>query len=163
MQDDDGSPRRVEPPEGIVDELTIDDVRCGICDRRPVDRVQLDLDWSSSPVAQRVDTGTNEEPMEPTVETIRIAQSGQVSPCPDERFLDCVAGELPIPKDQPCGCVQSSDTRVNELGKGVMIASPGPLHECSLIHGCLTSQRADLARSDGMSGGGGESFPVGRN
>src|SRR6185503_11229073 len=114
----------------------------GIAARWPVQRRELDLDRPSPPMAEGVDAGTNEKAMEPGVETTRVAQSGQVSPCPDVRLLDRVGGELSIPKDQPSGCVQPCDARADEHGEGVMIASPGPFHESLLVHGCLSSQRS---------------------
>ena len=160
VQDDDGSPRRVEPPEGVVDELALDDLRCGVGDGWAVERLELDLEGPGAATAQGVDAGTDEQAMEPPVELVRIAQAGQASPRPDVRLLDRVGGQLPIPEDQPPGCVQPCGARADELGEGVMIASHRPFHESSLVHGCLTSRRADLARSDCMSGRGGESFPT---
>ena len=141
VQDDDGSPCRVEPTEGVVDELALDDSQGGIRNRRTVDRLQLDLDGSRTPAAQAIDAGSNEESMEPSVEPIRVAQSGQVSPCPNERFLDRVAGKLPIPEDQARGCVQPRNPGADEHGEGVMIAPPGPFHESSLVHGASPFRR----------------------
>lgn len=144
VQDDNGSPGWIEPPEGIVDELSIDDVRRGvrIGDLWPVKRFQLDLDRSSLPATEGVDAGTDKEAVEPAVEGIQLAQSGQASPGPNERFLDRVAGKLSIAEDQSCGCVQPCGARADEHGEGVMIASPCTFHESSLVHGCLSSQRS---------------------
>lgn len=144
VQDDDGAPRWVEPSQGIVDQLSIDDVGSRITGRRLltglplVRRRELDLEWPSAPAAQDVDAGPDEKAMEPSVERTRVAQPGQVSPSPDERFLDRVGGKLSISENQPRGCVQPCDARADELGEGVMIALPGPLHESPLVHGCLS-------------------------
>jgi hypothetical protein len=60
--------------------------------------------------------------MEPGVETLGIAKSGEVPPGSDVSLLDGVTCEFRVPEDQP-GCrVQPHDRRVDELGEGVMIA-----------------------------------------
>src|SRR4029079_2409423 len=100
-------------------------------------------------MADRIDAGTDEKSMQPAIERVRVAQSGQVAPCPDERFLDGVAGQLSISKDQSRGCVQPCDARADEHGEGVMIALPGSFHESSLVHGCL---RGCLSSQRGRSG-----------
>jgi len=142
VQNDDGAPRRVEPSEGIVDELSLDDVRSGIADHGSVERLQLDLDGPGAAMPQGIDAGADEQAMEPAVETIRVAQAGQASPRPDVRLLDRVSSQLSIPEDQPRGCVQPRRTRADERGEGVMIASPGTFHERPLVHGCLSSRRS---------------------
>ena len=61
--------------------------------------------------------------MEPGIEPVRIAETGQVAPGADERFLDRVARELRVAEDEP-GCrVQPRETPVDQQGEGVMIAS----------------------------------------
>jgi hypothetical protein len=75
--------------------------------------------------------------MEPGVEPIRIAQSGQVPPGTDHSLLDRVARELRVPDDQSGRRVQPRETDIEKLGEGVMIATPRKLDECSLVHGRL--------------------------
>ncbi len=78
----------------------------------------------------------DDELTQPGVELVRVAKRRQVPPSADEAFLDGVAGELRVAKDQPGGCVESSDGRASERGEGVMIALPCPLDEVSLVHDC---------------------------
>ena len=75
--------------------------------------------------------------MQPGVEPIRVAETGQVAPGADECLLDRVARELRVPKDQASGRVQPREGRVDESGEGVMIAPPRAFDELSLVHGRL--------------------------
>ena len=72
--------------------------------------------------------------MEPGVEPVRVAQARKVAPGSDERLLDRIARELRVPEDESGGRVQPRDGQVDELGEGVMIASPRPYDETSLVH-----------------------------
>ena len=97
-------------------------------------RLELDLDHATSSTPGEVETGVDDQSMKPGVESIRVAQARKVAPGADERVLDRVARELGVPEDQPGGGVQPRDGQVDERGEGVMIASPGPLDETSLVH-----------------------------
>ena len=79
--------------------------------------------------------------MDPGVEAIRVAQTRQVAPGPDQPILDRVACELRVPEDQPGRLVQPHDGRAGKLGKGVMIAPRCLLDEPSLVHVALDSAR----------------------
>ena len=80
--------------------------------------------------------------MEPGVEALRIAETGEMPPGSDVALLDRVACELRVPEDEPGRRVQPHDGRVDELGEGVMIAPLRSLDEKSLVH-------ANLARMHG--------------
>ena len=69
--------------------------------------------------------------------------SGQVPPGAEQRVLDRVARELRVPEDEASRGVQPRDGRPDEHGEGVMIASPRPLHEPSLVHGRLVHLPGD--------------------
>src|SRR4051812_6646131 len=76
-----------------------------------------------------VPTGVQEEPVEPGVEAVDVAQCRQIPPAPDERLLDGVLGQVGIAEDEARGGIQSTDRGACEHGEGVMIASSRPLHE----------------------------------
>jgi hypothetical protein len=59
----------------------------------------------------------------------------QIPPGPDQSFLDRIARELAVPEDESGDLVQRRDSSTDELGEGVMITLPRPLHEPSLVHG----------------------------
>ena len=86
----------------------------------------------ASDPARLIDAGADEQPMEPGVEAVGIAERGQITPGADERVLDGVLGLVGIPEDEPGGAIQSGDRGACQLGEGVMIALPRSLHEVSL-------------------------------
>ena len=47
--------------------------------------------------ARLIDAGADQQPMEPGVEAIGVAERGQVTPGPDERVLDGVLGLVARP------------------------------------------------------------------
>src|SRR5690242_12026606 len=75
--------------------------------------------------------------MQPGVEPLRVAETGHITPGPDGGLLDRVARELRVAEDQPGSRVQPREAHVEQGREGVMIASPRPLHETSLVHGRL--------------------------
>jgi len=72
--------------------------------------------------------------MEPGIEPVQVTKTRKVTPGPDQGLLNRVSSELGVPNDQSSGCVQPHDGQVNEPREGVMIASPGPFDETSLVH-----------------------------
>lgn len=97
-------------------------------------RGELDLDHTPSTAADEVETGVDEESVEPAIERADIATRRQVAPAPDERVLDRVPREVGVPDDQ-AGCrIQPRDGHAGERREGVMIASLRLLDESSLVH-----------------------------
>ena len=75
--------------------------------------------------------------MQPGVEPLGIAKSGQVPPGVQQRVLDRVSRELAVSEDQSGRSVQPRDGRATEHGEGVMIAPLCQLDETPLVHCCL--------------------------
>ena len=73
--------------------------------------------------------------MEPGVEPIGVAKSGQAAPGFEQGVLDDVPSELGVPDDHAGGRVESREGRAGQHGEGVMIALPCPLDEAPLVHG----------------------------
>jgi hypothetical protein len=100
-----------------------------------VDGCQAHLDHASTTPAGLVNRGVDDKSVEPGVETLRIAQSGQVAPGPDERLLDRIARELAVAEDQAGGRVESRCSCPREHREGVAIAPTCAFHERPLVHG----------------------------
>ena len=79
-----------------------------------------------------IDAGVHQQPMQPGVEPIRVAQRGQITPGTDEGVLDGVRRPVRVPDHEPGGRVEAGDRGACQLGEGVMIALPRSLHEVSL-------------------------------
>ncbi len=136
-QHDDSALFRFEVRKQAVELVAVGDradrVRLGIRD----DRLELDFDRPATPPADGHQAGVDEDSVEPGVESIRVAETGQIAPGPQEGVLDHVVCELAVPDDQPGGRIQPRDGDADKRGEGVMIASSCPLDESSLVHGLL--------------------------
>ena len=147
MQGDDRAVTRIEAPQSGVHELAVCERTgvVGLCGR--VNRAQLDLDRAPAPAPQEVETGVDDQAVQPGFEPVGIAESRQLSPGSNECLLDRVARELRVPEDQPSGSVQPREGGVDELGEGIMIAPPRAFDELSLVHGRLDNARPRRSRS----------------
>jgi hypothetical protein len=144
VEHDDRPTLLVESPHHGVDERPFRD-RVGEVGQGRFDEFDdLDLDRPPSPAARQVEARIDGQATDPGIEAFWVAEASQVTPGPEQRLLDGIARELAVAEDQTGSRVQPRDGPANELGEGVMIALPGPLHELSLVHGHLTG-RSDLA------------------
>ena len=134
MKDDHGPQLRLEPEEAAFESIAILDRRHVVDDRGQRDSGQVDVEPVTSESSRLIDTGVDEQPMQPGVESVGIPQGGQITPGSDERVLDGVLGLFDIPQHEPGGGIQSGDRGACQLGEGVMIALPRSLHEVSLHH-----------------------------
>ena len=146
MQDDQGSHLRFKPEEAAFELVAIRDPRleAGNCREGAADIGQFDIDAMAPQPARLIDTGADEQAVEPGVECFGIAQRGQITPGADECVLHGVLGLFRVPQDQPGGGVQPGDRGACQRGKGVMIAPPCSLHEIPL-HGSPSVRRPDRA------------------
>src|SRR5206468_10766449 len=106
VQGDDRPVPGVEARARLVEHLTVRE-GCGGIDRgRHVDGCQLDLDHPPTPATDLVETGIDDQAMNPGVEPVRVTDTGQVAPGADEPLLDRVARELRVPEDQSGSRIQ---------------------------------------------------------
>lgn len=85
-----------------------------------------------------VNTGADDEAMEPRVEPIRIAESGQVTPGDHQRFLYGVLGSVDVAEDPLGNREEPIPTRTDQVGVGLPVAASGRLDEIA-IHGLRPS------------------------
>src|SRR6188472_4325804 len=135
MQGDDRPVARVQTGEGLVEQLAVGEGTRHVVRGRCVDRGELDLDDPTLAAADEVETGIDEQSMEPGVEPLRVTETGQITPGADERLLDRVARELRVAEDQPGGRVQPREPDIEERSEGLMIASLRSVDAGSLVHG----------------------------
>ncbi len=134
VERDDRTMRRVEVPEGPIEQVVLGEIVREVPRRGCIGRDELNLDRASTTVPSEVEAGIDGESVEPGVEPIRVAQARKVTPGSDERFLDRVSREIAIPEHQSGGRVQPRDGQVDKIREGVMIASLRPFDETVLVH-----------------------------
>ena len=104
VQDDDGphlrAPAGRKPRSSWSRSATVDS-RAG--DRGLVHVDELDVGPVPPEPPRLIDAGTDEQPVEPGVEAIGVAERGQITPGPDERVLHGVLGLFRFPEDEPGG------------------------------------------------------------
>jgi len=71
----------------------------------------------------------HEDPVEPAIETLDVAQLGQLAPAPDERLLDGVLGEVRVAQDESGNRVEAVDLAGRELPEGFSIPALRSLDE----------------------------------
>ena len=134
VQDDDRAMPRIEARECPLEHVAIGELAGQVGRGRHVDGCQLDLDDATSTSPHLVETGIDDQSVQPGVEPVRVAQAREIAPGADVRVLDRVACELVVSDDQTSDRVQPHEGQVDERGEGVMIAFPSLLDESSLVH-----------------------------
>lgn len=142
MEDDEGPPRGIEAPEGVLDRLALHDVGLDVAGHGTAERRELDFNGTTPTPAQQIDTGSDQQPMQPGLEPRRITKTGQVPPGVQQRVLNRVPREFAIPEDEAGGCIQPRDGRASQDCEGVMIAPLCLLDETPLVHCRLWSGAA---------------------
>jgi hypothetical protein len=106
-QDERGPLLDGQSKEGTLDLVSIDELPEAIFARRLVDLGDGDLDRPPSAPPDLVLAGSNEQPVEPGVESIAIPKAAKVAPGPDERVLNGILRGIPIAQDPPRDRVQA--------------------------------------------------------
>jgi hypothetical protein len=130
MEDEDDSVLGTEPPESSIEGVPILDLTADVriadrrCARPGIDPV------ATLPICLPVDA-SDENPMQPSLEAIRVAQASQVSPREDERLLHGIVGKVPIAQHELGRVEQARDRARGQLRERVAIAAPSPLDQLS--------------------------------
>ena len=105
----------VKAAEAALELIAIGDIDRGI-ESRDSCLPDLELDRPSPSSAPRFAiAGTDEEPVEPGLETIGVTQGREIAPGRDERVLGGVLGLLVVPEDQASGSVEPADRHARQL------------------------------------------------
>jgi hypothetical protein len=82
----------------------------------------------------------DEDPAQPGIEPVVVAQRRQLAPGRDQGLLDSVFGSIEVAQDPERDRDQPITDRTCEVGERFLIAPAGQVHECSL-HPVLQSTR----------------------
>ena len=131
MEYEDGALVRRKSPEAAVQLVTVVDrqelVGIGRCVRLEQDDISREV-----PATSRFGVaGVDEDPMEPRLEPIEVAQRGKLPPHLDEGHLDRVLGEVGVAEDP----MRDEDAAVahltNQGAEGLLVALPRLVHDRS--------------------------------
>ena len=131
MENEDGPLLRRKPPEATVQLVAIVDpeklVDGGRCVRLEQDDIGREV-----PAPSRLGVaGVDEDPVEPCLEPIEVAQGGEVPPDLDEGYLDRVLGEVGVAQD-PMGDEDAAVADLTNQGaEGLLVALPRLVHDRS--------------------------------
>ena len=154
MQDDDRPLLGFETAEAALELVAVGDRRRGVGDGGWVREVgDVDVEATAADAPDLIDAGVHQQATQPGVESVRVAQRGQITPGTDEGVLDGVRRPIRIPEHEPGGRVEAGDRGACQLGEGVMIAPPRSLHEVSRHHGPQAVARLRWPRSLSMARG----------
>jgi len=84
----------------------------------------------------------HEDPIEPAVEPLDVAQLWQLAPAADECLLDRVLGKVRVPKDEPGNCVEAVDLASGESPEGFSIPALRSFDEVPPYVGLPCSRRS---------------------
>ena len=131
MENENGPLLRRKSPEAAVQLVAIVDpqklVGGGRCVRLEQDDIGREV---PAPSRFRV-AGVDENPVEPCLEPIEVAQSGEVPPHLDEGYLDRVLGEVGVAQD-PMGDEDAAVADLTNQGaEGLLVALPRLVHDRS--------------------------------
>jgi len=82
----------------------------------------------------------DDEAMEPRVESVRIAEAPQVTPCDHQRFLQGILGPIGVAEDPLRERVEAVATNADQVGVGLPVTVPCRLDEIA-IHGSVPRLR----------------------
>ena len=131
MKNEDGPLLRRKASEATVQLVPVVDPQKLIGGGRSV-RLEQDDIGREVPATSRLGVaGVDENPVEPCLESIEIAQSGEVPPDLDEGYLDRVLGEVGVAQD-PMGDEDAAVADLTNQGaEGLLVALPRLVHDRS--------------------------------
>ena len=127
-----------EPTEPAFEQVPVGHgqqiVGCG----RSFDRQHAQIGRSATLARRLADADIDDEPLKPRVETVRIAETPQVTPGDHQRVLEGILGPIDIAKDPLSEPEQPVAANVDQVDKRLPIPALRRLHEIS-IHGACSS------------------------
>jgi hypothetical protein len=132
MKDEHCSLIGLEVADATFDQIPVGRGRLRVRHGEWMDLGKLDLDPVALGGPELITAGVEEDPVQPRVEAIDVAQAGQVPPAADERLLDGILCPVRVLEDESGRRVQPTARGASQHREGVMIAPARPLHEVSL-------------------------------
>ena len=135
-EDQDRALVRLEPPEAAIELISIGDAQQLVRRGRIVDREHVQV---RDPLALPTgfgDADVGEEPVDPRVEPVRIAEARQVTPGDHQRFLQGILGPVDVTQDPMGDREEAAASKADQVDECRLIASLGR-HDEIAIHRLL--------------------------
>jgi hypothetical protein len=121
-----------ESTESPLELVPIGDVQEVVVGGRDIDRQGAKV-RDATAIAHRLrEAGTDDESMEPRVESVRIAEPWKVAPGDHERFLQGILGPIDVAKDPLGERVEAVATAADQVGIRLPVTVPCRLDEISI-------------------------------
>lgn len=128
VQDDDRPMLDRKATEGLLDLVAIRAIPSAIRSRwLQVDRLYGRLE--PPPATEFIRHGMHEDPVQPPIEPIDVAEFRQLPPAAHQRFLNSVLGKVRVAQDEPGDRMKPIDLARGELAEGFPVAAPRSVDE----------------------------------
>src|SRR5262245_58297389 len=150
MEDKDGPLLRRQPAEAAIELIAVVDRQVLVARDRVV-HVEQDHIGRMVPSASGLGVaGVDENPVEPRLEPIEVAEGGELLPGLDEGHLDCVLGKVGVAQDPVRDEDAAVADRANQGAEGLLVAMPRllndvPQHPLSLMSAPLWRLRNSMS------------------
>ena len=119
--------------EAALQLIPVSDAEKLVVRRRKVGRKDAEL-GDEAAIARRLgDTCADDEAMQPRVETVRIAERGQIAPGDHQCFLHSILGPIDVAEDPLRDRVKTVAANTDQVGVRLPVTASSSLHEI-VIH-----------------------------
>ena len=122
----------VEATEAPVELIPVVDVEKVVAGHREVERQDVEVRDPAAFALCLGEAGANDQPMQPGVEAVRIAESGQVTPGDHQRFLNGILGPVDVAEDPVGEREEAIATDADQVGIRRHVSLPCSLDEVSI-------------------------------
>ena len=119
--------------EAALQLIPVGDAEKLIVRRREIDRKDAELGGEATTSRRFGDASADDEAVQPRVETVRIAERGQIAPGDHQCFLHSILGPIDVAEDPLRDRVEAVTPNTDQVGVGLPVTATSPLHEI-LIH-----------------------------
>ena len=148
MENEDGPLLGRQATEATLDAIALDDRRFYARAFLSFGRQQSEFHDRPTAISAGLPiAGADDKPVDPGIESIEVAQSGDIAPREDEGVLDGILSPFRAAENDASDSVQPTDRRRRQRREGVMITFPSQGYEISLHAGRRVRRDALFALS----------------
>ena len=118
--------------EAALQLIPVGDVEELIVRRRKVGRKDAEL-GDEAAIARRLgNAGADDEAVQPRVETVRIAERGQIAPGDHQCFLHSILGPIDVAEDPLRDPIETITANTDQVGVSLPVTASSALHEIAI-------------------------------